>query len=84
MLAGQEPKFIQNLLGALGRPELATLCLRGPGPHQKPVIDFLAASFARSRWPSGMDYLATLDVCYGRVNTLPEALRGSEPAWRAA
>ncbi len=74
VLAGQEPKFIHNLLGALGRPELAELCLRGPGPHQRPVIDFLAAEFHKKPLAEWHSYLATLDVCYGRVNTLPEAV----------
>jgi crotonobetainyl-CoA:carnitine CoA-transferase CaiB-like acyl-CoA transferase len=74
VLAGQEPKFIHNLLGALGRPELAELCLRGPGPHQRPVIDFLAGEFRKRTLCEWQDYLATLDVCFGRVNTLPEAL----------
>jgi crotonobetainyl-CoA:carnitine CoA-transferase CaiB-like acyl-CoA transferase len=73
VLAGQEPKFIHNLLRAFGRPELAELCLRGPGPHQNPVIDFLAAEFRTRTLAEWQDYLATLDVCYGRVNTLPEA-----------
>ncbi|HVV39649.1 MAG TPA: CaiB/BaiF CoA-transferase family protein [Nitrobacter sp.] len=74
VLAGQEPKFIGNLLGALGRADLADLCLRGPGPHQRPVVDFLAAEFRKRTLAAWNDYLATLDVCYGRVNTLPEAL----------
>jgi crotonobetainyl-CoA:carnitine CoA-transferase CaiB-like acyl-CoA transferase len=74
VLAGQEPKFIHNLLGALGRPELAELCLRGPGPHQQPVMDFLAAEFGKKPLAEWQAYLATLDVCYGCVNTLPEAL----------
>jgi crotonobetainyl-CoA:carnitine CoA-transferase CaiB-like acyl-CoA transferase len=73
VLAGQEPKFIDNLLRALGRPELAQLCLRGPGPHQQPVMDFLAAEFRKKPLAEWHAYLATLDVCYGRVNTLPEA-----------
>jgi crotonobetainyl-CoA:carnitine CoA-transferase CaiB-like acyl-CoA transferase len=73
VLAGQEPKFIHNLLGAFGRPELAELCLRGPGPHQRPVIDFLAAEFRKRPLADWQSYLATLDVCFGRVNTLPEA-----------
>jgi crotonobetainyl-CoA:carnitine CoA-transferase CaiB-like acyl-CoA transferase len=73
VLAGQEPKFIHNLLGALGRPELAALCLRGPGPHQQPVMDFLAAAFRNRTLAEWNQYLATLDVCYGCVNTLPEA-----------
>ena len=74
VLAGQEPKFIHNLLGALGRPELVELCLRGPGPHQQPVVDFLAAEFRKKPLAEWHGYLATLDVCYGRVNTLPEAV----------
>jgi crotonobetainyl-CoA:carnitine CoA-transferase CaiB-like acyl-CoA transferase len=74
VLAGQEPKFIHALLGALGRPDLAEPCLRGPGAHQRPVIDFLAAEFRKRTLAQWDEYLATLDVCYGRVNTLPEAM----------
>jgi crotonobetainyl-CoA:carnitine CoA-transferase CaiB-like acyl-CoA transferase len=73
-LAGQEPKFINNLLGALGRPDLAPLCLRGPGVHQAPVIEFLEETFlqrTRAEWDA---FLGKLDVCYGHVNTLPETL----------
>jgi crotonobetainyl-CoA:carnitine CoA-transferase CaiB-like acyl-CoA transferase len=73
VLAGQEPKFIHNLLGAFGRPELAELCLRGPGPHQQPVVEFLAAEFSKKTLAEWNAYLAKLDVCYGCVNTLPEA-----------
>jgi len=74
VLAGQEPKFVHALLGALGRPDLAALCLSGPGPHQQPVVDFLAQQFRGKTLAEWNAYLATLDVCYGRVNTLPEAL----------
>jgi crotonobetainyl-CoA:carnitine CoA-transferase CaiB-like acyl-CoA transferase len=73
VLAGQEPKFIHALLGALARLDLAEPCLRGPGPHQQPVIDFLSSEFRRKTLAEWDRYLATLDVCYGRVNTLPEA-----------
>jgi crotonobetainyl-CoA:carnitine CoA-transferase CaiB-like acyl-CoA transferase len=74
VLAGQEPKFIHNLLDALGRADLAELCLRGPGPHQEPVAEFLSAEFRKKPLADWHGYLATLDVCYGRVNTLPEAV----------
>jgi crotonobetainyl-CoA:carnitine CoA-transferase CaiB-like acyl-CoA transferase len=74
VLAGQEPKFIRNLLHAMGRPDLAELCLRGPGPHQQPVMDFLAAEFRKKSLAEWDGYLRTIDVCYGRVNTLPEAM----------
>ena len=73
VLAGQEPKFIKNLLGAFGREDLVDLCLRGPGPHQQPVMDFLSDQFGQKTLAQWDDYLAKLDVCYGRANTLPEA-----------
>jgi crotonobetainyl-CoA:carnitine CoA-transferase CaiB-like acyl-CoA transferase len=74
VLAGQEVKFVQVLLDALGRPDLAPLCARGPGPHQQPVIDFLRETFLQRSLSEWMRFLAPLDVCYAPVNTLPEAL----------
>ena len=40
-LAGQEPKFVERVLEAVGRPDLVPLCARGPGPHQQPVVECL-------------------------------------------
>jgi crotonobetainyl-CoA:carnitine CoA-transferase CaiB-like acyl-CoA transferase len=74
-LAGQEPKFIRALLDHLGRPDLVPLCLQGPGPHQKPVMDFLERTFRQATRVQWEERLAALDVCFGAVNTLPEALR---------
>jgi crotonobetainyl-CoA:carnitine CoA-transferase CaiB-like acyl-CoA transferase len=74
VLAGQEMKFVRNLLGALGRPDLEPLCLAGPGPHQQPVIDFLRETFLQRSLAEWMTELARLDVCFAPVNTLPEAL----------
>jgi crotonobetainyl-CoA:carnitine CoA-transferase CaiB-like acyl-CoA transferase len=73
VLAGQEMKFIRNLLTALGKPEFIELC-EWPGPHQRPVHEFLAATFKAKPLAHWMDYLAKLDLCYGPVNTLPEAI----------
>jgi crotonobetainyl-CoA:carnitine CoA-transferase CaiB-like acyl-CoA transferase len=73
VLAGQEMKFIRNLLGALGKPEWAGLC-EWPGTHQKPVIEFFAATFRTKPLAHWMEFLAALDICYGPVNTLPEAI----------
>jgi len=73
-LGGQEMKFVRNLLGALGRPELAPLCEK-PGPHQQPVMEFLEQSFRARTLAECEELLSKLDVCYGCVNTLPEALR---------
>ena len=57
VLAGQEDKFVHTLLDALGRPDLAPLCARGPGAHQQPVIDFLRESVSRAQ-SGGMDELS--------------------------
>jgi Predicted acyl-CoA transferases/carnitine dehydratase len=73
VLAGQEMKFIHNLLGALGKPEFIDLC-EWPGAHQKPVMEFLAATFKAKPLAHWMDWLGQLDICYGPVNTLPEAI----------
>src|SRR5476651_331700 len=73
VLAGQEMKFIKNLLGAFGKPEMASLC-EWPGAHQKPVMDFLAATFRAKPLAHWMEWLAPLDICYGPVATLPEAI----------
>ena len=81
MLAGQEAKFVRNLLQALGRLDLEPLCLRGPGPHQQPVIDFLRETFLKRSLSEWMNYLSGLDVCFAPVNTLPEAL--DDPNLRA-
>jgi len=73
VLGGQEPKFIRNLLNALERPDLIPLCLRGPGPHQRPVIEFLKTTFGSMSAAEAVAFLSGLDVCFGPVNTLPAA-----------
>jgi crotonobetainyl-CoA:carnitine CoA-transferase CaiB-like acyl-CoA transferase len=73
VVAGQERKFVENLLHALQRPDLVALCLRGPGPHQQPVIDFLKEIFRQRSLDEAVSWLSDLDVCFGPVNTLPEA-----------
>ena len=72
-LGGQEMKFVRNLLGALGRLELAPLCEK-PGPHQKPVMDLLEKTFKQKSLQENLAFLSKLDVCYAPVLTLPEAL----------
>jgi crotonobetainyl-CoA:carnitine CoA-transferase CaiB-like acyl-CoA transferase len=73
VLAAQEVKFVHALLEALGRLDLEPLCLRGPGPHQQPVIDFLRKAFRQRSLSEWMTFLARLDVCFAPLNTLPEA-----------
>jgi crotonobetainyl-CoA:carnitine CoA-transferase CaiB-like acyl-CoA transferase len=73
-LAGQEEKFIRNLLNALGRSDLIDLCLRGPGPHQAPVIAYFEQLFRGKPLAHWTEWLSDLDVCFGPVQTFPEAL----------
>ena len=75
-LGGQEMKFVKNLLGALGRPELAPLC-ETPGAHQQPVMEFLERVFSGKTLKENLEFLSKLDVCYAPVNTLPEALEAA-------
>jgi crotonobetainyl-CoA:carnitine CoA-transferase CaiB-like acyl-CoA transferase len=81
-LAGQEPKFIEKVLGALGRADLAELCTRGPGPHQRPVVEVLEAFFAGRSRQESLEWLARLDVCFAPVNTLLEATQDLHVAAR--
>jgi crotonobetainyl-CoA:carnitine CoA-transferase CaiB-like acyl-CoA transferase len=74
VLGGQEEKFVRTLLEAMGRPDLIELCVRGPGPHQAPVKAFLRETFATRTLEGWMAELLRLDVCFGPVATLPEAM----------
>jgi crotonobetainyl-CoA:carnitine CoA-transferase CaiB-like acyl-CoA transferase len=60
---------------ALGRADLIELCTRGPGAHQRPVVEALQAFFGSRTRQESLDWLATVDVCYAPVNTLLEATR---------
>lgn len=73
VLSGAEMDFVENLLKALGRPDLIDVCRRSWGPEQEPVKAFLRATFAtrtRDEWDR---WLADKDVCYAPVLDLHEA-----------
>jgi len=73
VLGGQEPKFVRTLLEALGRLDLMPLCERGPGPHQRPVIDFLERTFAERGMAEWVEWFRDRDVCFAPVKTVREA-----------
>jgi crotonobetainyl-CoA:carnitine CoA-transferase CaiB-like acyl-CoA transferase len=77
-LAGQEPKFIERVLTALGRPDLLQVCAQGPGPQQRPVVEALQAFFGGRTRQESLDWLAELEVGYAPVNTLLEATRDEQ------
>jgi crotonobetainyl-CoA:carnitine CoA-transferase CaiB-like acyl-CoA transferase len=74
VLGAQEIKFVRNLLGRLGRPDLVPLCERGPGPHQQPVIDFLRGVFREKPLAHWRTWFEGQDVSFAPINTLREAL----------
>lgn len=82
VLGAQELKFVRTLLGDLGRPELAELCERGPGPHQAPVIAFLRETFLTRTRAEWLDWFRGRDVSFAPVNDLREALADPQLAAR--
>jgi crotonobetainyl-CoA:carnitine CoA-transferase CaiB-like acyl-CoA transferase len=74
VLGAQEIKFVRNLLGRLGRPDLVAPCERGPGPHQQPVVDFLRGVFREQPLAHWRQWFEDQDVSFAPVNTLREAL----------
>lgn len=74
-LGGSEPKFCENLLNALGHPELLPLCKLPPGRGQDPVRDFLAATFAAQPLAHWEAFLSGVDCCWAPVKGVVEALQ---------
>ena len=73
VLGAQEPKFVHNLLVELGRLDLAPLAERGPGPHQQPLVAFLAATFATRTQAQWVEWFRGKDVGFAPVRNLREA-----------
>jgi crotonobetainyl-CoA:carnitine CoA-transferase CaiB-like acyl-CoA transferase len=72
-LSGPEPKFVTNLLTALGRPDLIEIAKRDPGPEQETLRVFLRETFARkplSRW---IEFLEPVECAWAPVRSLKDA-----------
>jgi len=83
VLAGNEPKFCETLLRALGRLDLLDLAKGEPGPSQAPLTAFLAELFAtrtRAEWEA---FLSPLDLCWAPVRSLRDAFADDNAAARA-
>ena len=74
VLAGSEHQFVSNLLGALGRLDLAALASSAPGPAHEPVRTFLRDTFAQHSLAHWCEFLTPLDVAWAPVKTLHEAV----------
>lgn len=72
-LTGREEKFVDNLLRALGRPDLAPLCKTDDCAAQGPVRDFLAATFKTRDLNAWTAFLTPLDVGWAPVLDMAEA-----------
>lgn len=73
VLSGSEMNFVENLLRALGRPDLVELCAKGWGEVQAPVKEFLAQTFATKTRDEWDQWLGDKGVCYAPVLDLKEA-----------
>ena len=72
-LGGSELKFAENLLNALGRPDLVAFAKKPFGPDQEPLRIFLAETFlarTRDEWTA---WFADKDVCFAPVLDMMEA-----------
>jgi crotonobetainyl-CoA:carnitine CoA-transferase CaiB-like acyl-CoA transferase len=82
VLGGSEHKFVQNLLVALGRPDLVAPGSAPPGPVHEPVKDFLRATFltrTRDEWET---WFQGRDVCFAPLLDLKEAFDHPQTASR--
>ncbi|MBV9540939.1 MAG: CoA transferase, partial [Alphaproteobacteria bacterium] len=80
--AGNERKFCENLLIALGRADLIDLAAGEPGDSQKPLVDFFTQTFAtktRAEWEA---FLTPIDLCWGSVRSLKDGFEDPHSAAR--
>jgi crotonobetainyl-CoA:carnitine CoA-transferase CaiB-like acyl-CoA transferase len=77
VLSGAEMNFVENLLNALGRPDLIALCREPWGPAQDPVKRFLSDTFATKTRDEWDRWLSNKGVCYAPVFDLHEAWHAS-------
>ena len=73
-LGGSEPKFVTNLMSALGRPDLIALTKLPPGRGQDPLRDFLTETFATRTLAQWEQYLGEIDLCWAPVKGVVEAM----------
>jgi crotonobetainyl-CoA:carnitine CoA-transferase CaiB-like acyl-CoA transferase len=73
VLGGREIKFAENLLGALGRPDLIAHASREAGDQQE-LIAYLQGVFATKSRDQWADWFADKDVAFAPVLNFREAL----------
>lgn len=73
VLGGSEPKFVANVLKALGRPELIEE-MKKPVGQQDAVKTFLALSFKTKTEAEWETIFNDIDCCWSTIRTLQEAM----------
>ena len=73
VLGGSEVKFAENLLRALGRPDLLDCAKLEPGAGQKPLIDFFIETFAAKTRAEWEEFLGRIDLCWAPLRNLKDA-----------
>lgn len=81
-LGGREMKFVETLLTALGREDLIPLGAEPAGAAQRPLIDFLAETFAEKSRDEWVAWFADKDVAFAPVLDFAEALHSPHVAER--
>ncbi len=81
-LGGREPKFVANLLTALGRPDLIALGSEDPGDAQAPLIAFLRETFVTRTRDQWVAWFADKDVAFSPVLDFREAFAAPHIAER--
>ena len=72
-MGGSEPKFAENLLTDLGRPDLLPAAKTPPGPGQDPVRAFLRETFKTRSLADWEAWFEGRDICWAPVRDLKQA-----------
>jgi crotonobetainyl-CoA:carnitine CoA-transferase CaiB-like acyl-CoA transferase len=78
VLAGSERKFSENLLKALGRPELLDIAAGEPGESQKSLTEYFTRTFkakTRAEWEA---FLEPIDLCWAPVHSLKDGFNSPQ------
>lgn len=82
VIGGSEVKFAENLLAALGRPDLLPFAKIEPGPEQEPLKKFFRETFRTHPLAHWQAFLSEVDCCWAPVKSLKDAFSHSHTLHR--
>jgi crotonobetainyl-CoA:carnitine CoA-transferase CaiB-like acyl-CoA transferase len=83
VLAGNEAKFCENLMRALGRLDFLAVAKGEPGAAQQPLIEFFSETFKTKTLAEWETFLAPIDLCWAPVRSLKEGFGDANALARA-